>query len=361
VAWPGCERAALEREGVHARIVADVIGPAGAAAAAAAERGFARVWARVPLADGHSFRDLVTWRGESLLWVAESYLLRATAGPRCAGLAETCLRLLEATDPAEVDASGLAPHETLLLARAATLRGVLFHGEADRASKPLAPAPPSIDEGRRGILGRRPWRGSAAPRPAAGASLLAVHDGGAPALLDLLGRARARAGLQATVVSLDAMAGSESARARAAAGEAERTLRATLERLRGTAGLLASYSHRGVGFAEVAALDLEAVLLGHLPRAVRVAERAADLLEAGCPPSLVVVAVGDRDVRRAVGLAAKAASVPWAAFCGAGGTSEERVDGGPLPVARLGPGAEGGEDDALARLLDAARGSLGAR
>jgi hypothetical protein len=361
VAWPGGDRAALDREGVAARDLADVLGPEGTAAVAAAERGFSRVWARVPLVEGCSFRDLVAWRGESLLWVAESYLAHATAGPRCAGLAETFLRLLEATDPAEVDASGLAPHETLLLARAATVRGVLFHGEASRDVRPLAPSPVARDVGRRGLLGRLTPRAPAAAWPGAGTPVLAVHDEVTAAVVrTLLERARGEANLSASAVPLEALSRHETGRARTAAADGERALRETLARLHGTPGLLASYAHRGVGFAELAALDLEAVLLGHLPRAVSTAERSLDLF-AAARPALVLAAVEDRDVRRTIGLAARAASVPWAALSATAKALEARVDAGPQPVARLSPAEDGGLDDALARLRDAARDSLGTR
>jgi hypothetical protein len=356
VAWPGSDRAVLEREGLAARGLDDVLSPEGRSAVAAAARGFARVWARVPLAEGRSFRDLVDWRGESLLWIAESFLLRATAGPRCAALAEACLRLLEATAPAEVDAGGLAPYETLLLARAATARGVLFHGEVGRV-KPLPPGPAGSDGGRRGLLGRL---APAADAPRAGGPLLAVHDAETRALLDgLLDRARRDSGLESTAVALDALVRHETDRARRASAEAERALREAFERLRGTPGLLASYSHRGVGFAELAALDLQSVLLDHLPRAVRVVERALDLFSAA-RPTLVIVAVSDRDRRRAVGLAAKGAGAPWAALSPAA-DAEDRVDGGPQPVARLVPAEGGGLGDALARLGASVRDSLGAR
>lgn len=356
VAWTGSDRSLLDREGLAARDLADVIGEAGLAATASAQRGFARVWARVPLADGRSFRELVSWRGESLLWVAESYIRRGTAGPRCAALAETCLRLLEASDPAEVDASGLAPHEALLLSRAATARGVLWHGETGRSVRPLAPEPGPGDDRRR-LFGRLAGRGAVA----AGAPIVAVHDAdGAHPLWPLLDRVRAEAGFPATIVAFADLARHETDRARAAADEAERSLRATLERLRGTPGLLASYAHRGVGFAELAALDLEAVLLGHLPGAVRVVERTLDVLDAA-RPVLALVAVEDRDRRRAVGLAAQAAGVAWATVARAEGPGDDRVDGGPQPLLRLAPGPDGGGDGALAQLRAAVRDSLGAR
>ena len=82
--WPGAPASSLEREGDPFRAVEDVLGPEGLAAAAAAARTWARVWGRLPLVDGKSFRELVEWRGASLLWCAEAFLRDETAGPRCA-------------------------------------------------------------------------------------------------------------------------------------------------------------------------------------------------------------------------------------------------------------------------------------
>ena len=53
----------LERAGVPFRAVEDLLGPEGLAAADAAARTWARVWGRLPLVDGKSFRELVEWRG----------------------------------------------------------------------------------------------------------------------------------------------------------------------------------------------------------------------------------------------------------------------------------------------------------
>jgi hypothetical protein len=353
VVWPGADQRPLEREGLTARGVTDAIGRDGEEAVLAAERGFARVWARLPLVEGASFRDLVAWRGESLLWACESYLRRATAGPRCAGAVERCLRLLEATDPREVDAGGLAPHDALVLARAAVARGVLFHGETPRP-RPLRPGRDAAHASGapRSILARL---GAAGAAVAPEAPLLVIHDGGPAApVVDALARSRGDASLAATVVRLEDLPRHETGRARAAAAEAECRLRAVLDRLRGTPGLAASYAHRGVAFAELTALDLEAVLLGHLPGAVRVAERARDLLSAA-RPSLLVVAVEERDRRRAIALAARTAGVPWIAL-GSLDAADERVDGGPQPAARV--AADGTLDEPLARLLAAARDSL---
>jgi hypothetical protein len=353
VVWPGADPRPLEREGLTVSSVTDAIGRAGEEAVLAAERGFARVWARLPLVEGASFRDLVVWRGESLLWACESYLRRATAGPRCAGAAERCLRLLEATDPCEVDAGGLAPRDALVLARAAVARGVLFHGDVPRP-RPLPPERHEADAcaAPRSLLARL---GAARAAGSSGSPLLVVHDGGpaAPLVDALAARARDDASLAAAVVPLEELPRHETGRARAATAETERELRALLGRLRGTAGLAASYGHRGVGFAELAALDLDAVLLGHLPGAVRTAERALDLLSAA-RPALLVVGIEERDRRRAIGLAARTAGVPWIALT-ATDAADERVDGGPQPAARVASG------EPLAGLLAAARGSLGTR
>jgi hypothetical protein len=362
VAWPGSDVGLLERAGLAPRVAIELIGPEGRAAVVAAERAFARVWARVPLAEGRSFKDLVTWRDESLLWIAEAYLLRSTAGPRCAATVETCLRLLEATDPSEVDASGLAPPERTLLARAATLRGVLFHGDGGRSARPLAPEPAPIVRGPGGLLSRLGVVGRAERIAGPGASVLAIHDAGTRTVLEgLLDRAgRTPDPAAAAVVALDDLPRYETGRARGALAEAERALRATLDRLRGTPGLLASYAHRGVGFADLTALDLEAVLRGHLPQALRLVEQTFDVVQS-VRPTLVLAAVGERDRRRAVGLAAKAAGVPWASVSTDPGHVDDRVDGGPQPLARLGPAQDGDLDGAAAGLRTAVRDSLRAR
>jgi hypothetical protein len=170
VAWPGAPAAALERAGVPFRLVEEVLGPEGQVAADGAARTWARVWGRLPLADGKSFRELVEWRGSSLLWSATAFLHERTAGPWCARTAELAFRLLEATAASEVDAPGLAPAEALLLSRACTVRGVLFHGRAGGGGRPL----PVVHPARRSGLGRllsdalAPATPPALPAPAAG-------------------------------------------------------------------------------------------------------------------------------------------------------------------------------------------------
>jgi len=123
VAWAGADTAPLERAGVPFRTLTEAVGTDGLAAADAAARTWARVWGRVPLVEGRSLRDLVEWRGTSLLWAAEVFVRTATTGPDCARTAERCLWLLERLAPTEVDGAGLTPADSLLLARACTARG----------------------------------------------------------------------------------------------------------------------------------------------------------------------------------------------------------------------------------------------
>ena len=186
VCWPGAPASSLEREGIPFRAVEDVLGPEGLAATDSAARTWARVWGRLPLVDGKSFRELVEWRGASLLWCAEAFLRDETAGPRCARAAEIALRLLEATTPSEVDAPGLAPADALLLARACTARGVLFHGPAPGPGRPLAVVRPAP----RGGLRRAIADALAPAHPPPLRALPAVEAGAEGPLVALAGRRR---------------------------------------------------------------------------------------------------------------------------------------------------------------------------
>jgi hypothetical protein len=180
-----------------------------------------------------------------------------------------------------------------------------------------------------------------------------------PPLLDALA---SDAWLRPVTLPLAALARFETRRVRLALRAAERELRASHAALRGTPALTASYSYRGVGFADLAARDLEALLCGRLPVAVRTIEAAVELL-ASLRPALVLLAIEDRDERRALGLAARAAGVPWVVVRGAAPEPDdpERADFGPLPAATLvlGHGRDLGE--AVAKVREAMRGSVGAR
>jgi hypothetical protein len=368
VIWPGAPAASLEREGIPFRAVEDVLGPAGLAAADTAARTWARVWGRLPLLDGKSFRELVEWRGTSLLWCAEAFLRDETAGPRCARTAEIALRLLEATTPSEVDAPGLLPKDALLLARACTVRGVLFHGAAPGPGRPLAVDRPTPRGGLKRVIAdalapaHPPSLGTLpAVEPGSEAPLVALVAGEEErlALATLLEAASAGLGRGVAVVTLAELPRWETRRVRRAASEAEALLREQWRRLRGTPGLGESYAHRGVPFADLAAGDLEALLAGHLPAVVRRIESARELVVSS-RAAAVLLAVPGRDARRALLHACASAGVAAVLVrLGVPGAGEaDRADAGPRPVATL--EWEEGQDPrpVVARLREAARGRV---
>jgi hypothetical protein len=319
------------------------------------------VWGRLPLLDGRSFRELVEWRGSSLLWCASEFLRNETAGPRCARTAELALRLLEATSATEVDAPGLAPADVLLLARASTARGVLFHGPVPGSGRPLPVARPSPG---RGLL--RAIAAAFAPTtaPPAGTSghtnpvvaFVATSDDKG-VLVPLLAAISDELGRSVVPVTLADLRRWETRRVRRAVADAGAFLRARLAQLRGTPGLAASYAHRGIGFADLAAGDLAALLTGHLPEAVRRLEAAVELL-VSAPSAVALVALPAQDQERSLLHACSAAGV-GAVVVRRGATGEvRRLDGGPQPAAVLDwePGADPGE--AAARLRGASRGRV---
>jgi hypothetical protein len=368
VCWPGASGSSLERGGVAFRTVEDVLGAEGLAAADAAARTWARVWGRRPLVDGKSFRDLVEWRGASLLWCAEAFLRHRTTGPRCARTADVALRLLEATAPAEVDALGLPAQDALLLARACTVRGVLFHGPSPGPGRPLA-----VDRSSsRGSLGRvlakafapshpPSLRGSPAAAVGAEGPIVAVVAGeeDRPALEELLAALSADLWRGGAIVSLDELSRWETRRALEAASEAEAQLRGPLLALRGTPGLTESYSHRGVGFADLASSDLEALLLGHLPGILRRIEATRELVDS-TRAAAVLLAVPDRDVRRALVHACSSSGVPAVVvrLAPAAPFEQDRADAGPRPAATLEWEAGLDPRPVVARLRDAVRGRV---
>ncbi len=369
VCWPGAPGSSLEREGVPFRTVEDVLGPEGLATADAAGRTWARVWGRLPLVDGKSFRELVEWRGTSLLWCAEAFLRDATAGPRCARAAEIALRLLESTTPSEVDAPGLLPADALLLARACTARGVLFHGASPGVpGRPLAVERPASPGGL-----RRAIADALAPaHPPSLRTRPAVETGPEGPLVALLAGEEERLALAPLLeaVSADLWRGVatvtladlprwETRGARRAASEAEALLRERRLRLRGTPGLADSYSHRGVSFADLASGDLEALLEGHLPAVVRRIEAVRELV-LSARAAAVLLAVPGRDERRALLHACSSAGVAAVVVrLGAPGAGEaDRADAGPRPAAAL-DWAEGQDPrPVVARLREAARGRV---
>jgi hypothetical protein len=369
VAWPGADTEALARADVPVRPLEAVIGKEGQAAAIAAGRTWARLWGRVPLLDGKSFRDLVEWRGTSLLWLAEAFIRTETAGPLCARLAETALRLLETTRAQEVDAAGLGHAESLILARACTARGVLLHGPSPE-TRPLRPPPRRRAETLRRLAGVfAPTQPPPLPQAAAGSKktgntpllVTPARAGDAAPLRPLLEAAATRLGMPVVIVPLDQLKRWETRRVRGAVSDAESHLRECRARLRGTPGLHESYAHRGVGFADLAGNDLDLILLGRLPAAVRTLEAAVELLGGPVPPAVVLTPGGRRDDRRTVVAAGDATGVPVIVVhtTPAGRDDVDRADGGPQARDTLlwEPGSD--PAPALGRLAEAVRARVG--
>ena len=369
VAWPGADTSALVRADVPVRPLEAVIGEEGLTAAEAAARTWARLWGRVPLLDGKSFRDLVEWRGTSLLWLTEAFIRRETAGPRCARLAETALRLLEVTRADEVDVSGLGRWEAVVLSRACTARGVLLHGPTPEAR----PIPSTTSDRRRPMRALARVFAPASPPPipepttaavgAEAAPMLVVppRESDVPALVPLLEAAAADLGMPAVVVPFEDLGRWETRRVEQAVSEAETLLRERRTRLRDAPGLHESYAHRGVGFADLARNDLDTILLGRLPAAVRTLEAAVELISGPARPAVVLLSGRGRDDRRALVAASAATGVPAVVVHPAPVGPEEidRADGGPRAAATLVWEPDSDPAAAVARLGEAARARVG--
>jgi hypothetical protein len=148
---------------------------------------------------------------------------------------------------------------------------------------------------------------------------------------------------------------------RRAVAEAAALLKERLDRLRGTPGLAASYAHRGVSFADLAAGDLEALLLGRLPAAVRRVETVREMVASSGVASVLVIVPGHDDRRALVhGCTAAGADAVAVRLSPGEAGDADRADGGPQPVASFDwrPGEDAGP--VVARLREAARGRVGA-
>lgn len=317
----------------------------------AAVRTWTRVWGRLPLVDGRSFREIADWKGVSLWWMGEGFFRTATEAPRCVQLVESFLGLLEAEDPAEVEAVGLPTNDALLLSRACTVKGVLYHGPA--AARPRTRASAWDWQGRgeawaASLRGLRGGRATGVP----GVLALVVEPGAESAPSALL----TSLGSEAQAVPLADLLSAASRPARVLAGEGRSRLRELWLRLRGSPGVHQSFNHRGVGFFDLAGADLAGLLLARLPAAVRLYEAAAEWLRRTMPPALVL-AVPSRDDRRTLLAAARAAGVPSIVLRPGDGDEGERADGGPQPDHVLSGGAA--SDPGQVRSLVAARGRVG--
>ena len=315
----GGSEAPLSRAGVPCRQPA--VSPEAAAAVDGAVRTWARVWGRLPLRDGRSFRELAEWKGVSLWWMGEGFFRESTEAPRCVRAVESFLRLLEAEAPAEVEAGGLLPAEALLLSRACTARGVLYHGPA--AARPRVPPGAWASRGRREAWGA--WLDgfrSGGPEPPGDVPLVVDEEDAALAPV--------AAALGSRVIALPAVVRAASRPARNAAREGRRRLLGLFGLLRASPGVHESFSHRGVPFFDLAEGDLAGLLLARLPAAVRLYEAAREWL-AAARPRAVLVAVRSRDDRRAFFAAATAAGVPSIQLRPGEGDEADRADGGPHP------------------------------
>jgi hypothetical protein len=305
------------------------------------------VWGRRPLVDGRSFREIFEWKGASLWWMTESFLRTARDACACVTLAETWLRILEAEAPDEVEAVGLPDTAAVLLERAATVRGVLFHGRTRPAS-------------RRGRVLRawlrsfrnEPPTGAAAPRGRARFVLV-----GEQRLLGPLGDLAAEEVI--VRVAIETLSGGRSKAARREAARARVRFRRAFGELRRSPGVHEAFSHRGIPFYDLAEGDLADLLFAALPRAVLLFEETRALLASAQPEAAAILAPS-RDERRTLLAACAAAEVPAVVLRSGDDEGPERSDGGPRPELVLAWNGSASPEDLREALREAAAAGRGA-
>ncbi|HET7292533.1 MAG TPA: CDP-glycerol glycerophosphotransferase family protein [Vicinamibacteria bacterium] len=135
LAWDEAAAQALASARVPCDTLASLLGSEACAEAFAAAIPWTKAFGRRPLLEGRSLLQLLSWKGVPLFYFAELYLHHSTASPGFVRAIELFHRVLEKVAPAEVEAAGLSPEETLLLQRTCTARGVLFHGVATAPSR----------------------------------------------------------------------------------------------------------------------------------------------------------------------------------------------------------------------------------
>ena len=282
-----------------------------------------RAVAEKPFLEGRPFREIFRWEGLSLWPRVERFFLSPdSAAAGCVRLVEAFGLVFETELPDEVEATGLRDDEVRLLERCCTARGVLFQGVARRRA-------PRVAGGTRGagalsLVGRMRALGSALspkkPKMEPGALVFVRPEGGADETGDaferLLRVAREEMELRVTVVGGEDGLGLVNlldGEARRAVRAAEDAFQKALDLLREAPSTVAAFRHDDVAFADLAAApDLEAVMKGLLPRAVRRGEGLRALLRTTSPKALCASA-GD-----AVALhAGRLAGVPVEAFAGA--------------------------------------------
>ena len=357
--------AALLGAGAPGRAVADYVSSEDQDRIDEAAIAWTKAWGTRSVWDGRSIRELLVWKGVSLWWFAELFLHHSTACPRYVRLIETFSRVLEAERPDEVEAEGLPEEEAVLLGRACTALGILFHGPARPRARTLglrtrrvslrarmdvlkcavtagktalagAPPAPSADRPPRALFlshaafwreRRDPERGETAeyehyfdrilPGVAAAGDLrafvLAVGPRAAFRRRGVSDRLAEWARLHPESGPYVHMNRFTSPRVLHEMRRAAVIARRAWHALRRSAGLSEAFSHRGVAFADLAGPDLAGTLLRQLPWAVRSYEEMTEALQATRPAVVCLYAESSGWGRAAIA-ACRAAGVPTVAI-----------------------------------------------
>jgi hypothetical protein len=315
VAWDPKAARELRARGVAAKTPADYLGRSGLAALDSAALAWVKGFGRAPLLDGHNFRELAHSHGVSLWWFAELFLYESTRLPHFVRVIETAERILAAELPTEVEADGLPVLDEILLGRVCTTLGILFHG---RLSVPRA----MLDRQVSRVSAKSRWRSFGltvaalagrlrpAPRvrasPGVAAVLFLSHTARARRTGDgfdqLIPEIGATPGLRALHVTAEVRASPprskhEGPRPLALSRfarpsllrpslTATKQLRRFWRRFAESGGFQSALSHHDVRFGDLAAPDLAATLLLHLPWTVRALETVSELLRVARPALL---------------------------------------------------------------------------
>jgi hypothetical protein len=365
VAWTEEAAAALQSAGAIGRAVSDYVSSEDQDRIDEAAIAWTKAWGTRSVWDGRSIRELLVWKGVSLWWFAELFLHHATACPRYVRLIEGFYRILEAERPDEVEAEGLPEEEVVLLGRTCTALGILFHGPARPRARSLGlrtrrvslrarmdvlkcavtagktalagapPAPPADPRPLALFLSHAAfWRERRDPETAETAEYEHYFD-------RILPGVAAAGDLRAFVVAVGPRAAfrrrgvsdrlADWARVHPESGPYVHVNRFTSPRvlhevrraaalarrawhaLRRSAGLSEAFSHRGVGFADLAGPALAGTLLRQLPWAVRSYEEMTEALQA-TRPSVVCLYAESSGWGRAAIAACRAVGVPTVAI-----------------------------------------------
>lgn len=257
----------------------------------AAVTEWTRAIAEAPLLEGRPLRDLFHWEGLSLWPLVEHFFLGMdSAAAGCVRLVESFGIVFETELPDEVEAVGLREDEIRLLDRCCTAKGVLFQGEPPRRG---GRAPAGAQRRDPLSLFGRMRAAFRAPRKVEAGAVVLVRPESAPGESGDATPQLPTEELEALTVTVvggqDGLA-PESAldgAARQAIRNAEAVFHEVLETLKDAPSTMAAFRHDDVSFADLAAApDLDAILGGVLPRAVRRAEGVRALLRSTSPRAL---------------------------------------------------------------------------